>query len=734
MSQLPSIRLRPSETEFLETQSFTEGSVFYDKNKNTLVLMNGREQGGFELLRADLSNATTGLGVEVSASPPNDARPGSLWLDTQTGELFIYLNDGDSEQWVQPSTAVYAVSADVGTTYAVTVAGPQNLDTGNKYLLNGSYRLIPNFIVGNTYVFVQDNPTNVYFPNVTGTNPNPHPLNFSADNISGELGGGTSYLSGVEYRLNGLVVTQAVYNSSSFNSATTRRVSITVSNTTPATLYYWCYNHQAMGSSITVTNPNAPASGLEYILPTASTTVLGGVRIDGTSIVINNGVISSVSSGESGASSNTFSTVAVTGQTNIIATSSTDTLRLAAGSNITLTTNAINKTVTISSTGTSSGIALTSLSVAVNSASGSGNLIYNNSTGVFTFTPPIFPTTLTTLLDVDIVTPTNGQVLKYNSGTARWVNASDLTGDGGTGIGLSDLSVTTASASGSGSLSYSNTTGIFTFTPPNLASFITLSSIAASGDISYNNATGAISFNNSTGYITRAGISVTQSAASGNGSLAYSNSTGVFTFTPPDLSSVGGGTASDSFTTIVVSGQSNVVADSSTDTLTIVAGAGIAVTTNASTDTITIASTVSSGATAFTGLSDRADLTVDQFYLPAITRLNTTNNGASSYRFDQYSTTDNPIVYAINATTIAFNLNVAGHPFLIQTAGGSNYNEGLVHVTTSGFVTTGSAAQGKTSGTLYWKIPRSISGNYRYICSIHSGMVGTITIKDFVNI
>lgn len=60
MSQLPSIRLRPSETEFLGTQSFTEGSVFYDKNKNTLVLMNGRQQGGFELLRADLSNVPVG--------------------------------------------------------------------------------------------------------------------------------------------------------------------------------------------------------------------------------------------------------------------------------------------------------------------------------------------------------------------------------------------------------------------------------------------------------------------------------------------------------------------------------------------------------------------------------------------------------------------------------------------------------------------------------------------------
>jgi plastocyanin len=392
------------------------------------------------------------------------------------------------------------------------------------------------------------------------------------------------------------------------------------------------------------------------------------------------------------------------------------------------------------------------------------------------------------LSNVTISNVSDGQVLKYNASTDRWVNAADLTGAGGTGISLSDLSVTVAAASGNGTLAYSSSTGIFTFTPPSLTSFITLNSISATGDIdynnstgvisfnnttgfitrsgisatgdvsynnstgvisfnnttgfitrtgisatgdvSYNNSTGVISFNNSTGYITRSGISVTQAAASGNGSLVYNNTTGVLTYTPPDLSSAGGGTASDSFTTIAVAGQNNVVADSSADTLTLVAGTGMSITTNASTDTITFTNTASSGATAFTGLSDSAGLTVDRFYLPAITMLTTTNNGASSYRFDQYGTADNPTVYAINGTTIAFNLNVSGHPFLIQTSGGANYNEGLVHVTTAGAVTTGASAQGQTSGTLYWKVPTSISGNYRYICSIHSSMVGVINIKQ----
>lgn len=61
----------------------------------------------------------------------------------------------------------------------------------------------------------------------------------------------------------------------------------------------------------------------------------------------------------------------------------------------------------------------------------------------------------------------------------------------------------------------------------------------------------------------------------------------------------GGGGSSNSFETIVVAGQSNVVAESSTDVLILVAGNGIDITTNAGADAITIASTVNSFSTVF---------------------------------------------------------------------------------------------------------------------------------------
>ncbi len=57
----------------------------------------------------------------------------------------------------------------------------------------------------------------------------------------------------------------------------------------------------------------------------------------------------------------------------------------------------------------------------------------------------------------------------------------------------------------------------------------------------------------------------------------------------------GGGTVTEAFKTIAVSGQSDIVADSATDTLNVAAGSNVTLTTNAATDTLTIGSTASGG-------------------------------------------------------------------------------------------------------------------------------------------
>ena len=213
---LDALRIIPREAEFLNRKSGQRGEIFYDQTANTLRIYSGSSIGGLNLARGDLVNVSN-----------SDFRSKSVDAKLST------------------------------VTYQVTITAPQGVDTGNKYNLNGVYRPILNFVVGYTYVFVQDNPTNVYFPNANGTTVNQHPLNFSADNLSGNNGGGTSYLVDVQYYLDSVMVTQAVYNSNLFAAATARQVRITVSNSTPALLYYWCWNHLAMGNSIAVADPGS---------------------------------------------------------------------------------------------------------------------------------------------------------------------------------------------------------------------------------------------------------------------------------------------------------------------------------------------------------------------------------------------------------------------------------------------------------------------------------------------
>jgi len=119
--------------------------------------------------------------------------------------------------------------------------------------------------------------------------------------------------------------------------------------------------------------------------------------------------------------------------------------------------------------------------------------------------------------------------------------------------------------------------------------------------------------------------------------------------------------------------------------------------------------------------------------IPAVTELLVTSPGMY-YSIDQY-TGNNPALDVRAGETIAFGLNSPGHPFMIRvSAGGSNYDTGLTHVDNDGTISTGSSAQGKVSGRLFWKIPYSLAGNtYVYQCSIHSGMVGSIVISKSVN-
>ena len=87
-----------------------------------------------------------------------------------------------------------------------------------------------------------------------------------------------------------------------------------------------------------------------YSLPTASATVLGGVKVGSNLTIAGDGTLAA----QTGASVNCFSTIQVSGQNNVVADSNSDTLTLAAGTGITIATNNSSDTVTINATGGSS--------------------------------------------------------------------------------------------------------------------------------------------------------------------------------------------------------------------------------------------------------------------------------------------------------------------------------------------------------------------------------------------
>ena len=116
-----------------------------------------------------------------------------------------------------------------------------------------------------------------------------------------------------------------------------------------------------------------------------------------------------------------------------------------------------------------------------------------------------------------------------------------------------------------------------------------------------------------------------------NITVTYEDSDGTL-----DFSVTGGGSVSEAFKTISVSGQDDVVADSATDTLTLVAGSNMTITTNASGDTITFASSGSGGSQnlfstiAVSGQSNVvADSTTDTLTLVAGSNITLTTDASS---------------------------------------------------------------------------------------------------------
>lgn len=119
------LRIIPREPDFLSRRVGTRGELFWDRDTNTLKLFDGVTRGGLDLARADLSNITNsvfaakataaGVGggggnttVTVGDETPSTPENGNLWLNTTTGFLYVYIDDGDTEQWIQPAYPTFS--------------------------------------------------------------------------------------------------------------------------------------------------------------------------------------------------------------------------------------------------------------------------------------------------------------------------------------------------------------------------------------------------------------------------------------------------------------------------------------------------------------------------------------------------------------------------------------------------------------------------------------------------
>ena len=168
---LKNLRITPRESDFLDRKTGISGEIFYDRDADTLRLYNG-VMGGVSLAKASLDNVSnadflakansagvSGGGgnttVSVGSSVPASPSSGNLWLNTNTGSLYVYINDGTSSQWIQPSvpfpnltlyaTQQYVTSAVV---QAIAAIPPFEFFTAAD---DSTQRLINN---GNTVKFV----------------------------------------------------------------------------------------------------------------------------------------------------------------------------------------------------------------------------------------------------------------------------------------------------------------------------------------------------------------------------------------------------------------------------------------------------------------------------------------------------------------------------------------------------------------------------------------------------
>ena len=534
------------------------GSNTGDQNLFSTIAVSGQSNVVADAL-SDTLTLTEGNGITITTNATTDTVTfAAAATGTNTGDQLVFKTiavSGQSDIVADTTTDTLTFATD-GTMAFTTDAGTDTITLSNSTLAT---KLA---IENNTYTYYTAAYTT---PGGIGT------YTITPDPLPASLTPGMSYLvrindspagiGTIKFNITGQTALQMVtpdgVNVSEYNfnlSSSGRIFKITLIDWTGSNK--WSINEFGAYTTISV-------FGLGSVVARHPNETLTLRAYDGLSIV--NTTTAEVDQLNFYNTANVFKTIAVSGQSDVVADSLTDTLTLAMGNGVTITTDATTDTVTFAVSGTNSGTNTGDQSVfSTIAVSGQDNVVADSTSDTLTIAAST-NITITTTAASDTVT-----ISAPNVATKAAVQNNTYTGFAATyNSGTNTYAVTTSPVQGS-LVDYSE----FIIRPD------ATNSTGASSLISLDGLTAKIMY-----FEDLSTIPVSYFVAGSNYKVRYNAGVDKFTIDrAPDA-------ASNVFKTIAVSGQSDVVADSATDTLTIAAGAKIAITTDASSDTVTIATT-----------------------------------------------------------------------------------------------------------------------------------------------
>jgi hypothetical protein len=110
---------------------------------SSFTYSNGTEQNGYALLTDGTgyaywgpvsgSSSSSGLTYFVTSTTPTATQSGDRWFNTDTGVELVWIDDGDSSQWIQPFSVPGPVSPDVGYYLTTGITTSQTITWDKTY-------------------------------------------------------------------------------------------------------------------------------------------------------------------------------------------------------------------------------------------------------------------------------------------------------------------------------------------------------------------------------------------------------------------------------------------------------------------------------------------------------------------------------------------------------------------------------------------------------------------------